>query len=148
MYTHPAIESVLKSQRRSILRSSASSTKYSFNCPPILDAPWLLSWSCSCARLAFFRSDSQPRRVRLRDPSGAWRCAWSVQQMVSVIELWNKNLVTFHYSGCLTGIFLMVYYTPHITIYNWAVQSPIYPKQLDQVFYIAQLVVWVGALEF
>ena len=42
----------------------------------------------------------------------------------------KKNSLTFHYTGCFTGILIMVYYNPHTTI----ISSPTYPKQPGALF--------------
>ena len=33
----------------------------------------------------------------------------------------KKNGLTFHYTGWLIGILIMVHYNPYITLYNWEV---------------------------
>ena len=38
----------------------------------------------------------------------------------------RKNPLTFHYTGCLIGILIMVYYNHRITGYNWVVCHPLY----------------------
>ena len=48
----------------------------------------------------------------------------------------EKNPLTFHYTGCLIGILIMVYYNPHITGYYNPLR--IYPKQLV-AFFIAHM---------
>ena len=46
----------------------------------------------------------------------------------------KKKVLTFHctYTGCLTGILIMVYYNLHLTVQKY---NPVYPQQLGALFH-------------
>ncbi len=61
-----------------------------------------------------FAPENTQSYVKLRECSGLSFCqdhffAWFT------IEPWKKKLITFHFSGWLIGILMLVYYNPHIT---------------------------------
>ena len=92
-----------------------------------------------------------PRKKYLCPPPGAnkknpfrRRNLWKI--LTNVLAIWatKKNPLTFHYTGCLTGIRYMAYYNPRIT--GVVFHPEIYPKQPGALCFIASGTCLTGLL--